>query len=314
MYIAMYHYVRDLRDSRYPGIKGLELELFRRQIDFFSRHFTFADPALLPEYLSGAAQIPEDSVMLTFDDGYMDHYTNVYPILMEYKIKGLFSMPGKMIRENCVLDVNKIHFILALTPIKQLLDRVYERLDHYRGLEYQIEDNASLFQRLGVANRFDSAEVIFVKRLLQVELPEELRNRIVQDLFQQVLPVSESAFSKELYMSLDHVKLMKKSGMTFAYHGYDHYWMNRLSETELVRDIENALEVFDGIMDPQRWLCCYPYGSVSDSVVACVQKMGAAAGLSTVVGKVDFPSAEPYKLPRMDTNDFPPKSERYKGI
>lgn len=33
--IAMYHYVRDLKYSRYPEIKGLDYKLFKEQIDFF---------------------------------------------------------------------------------------------------------------------------------------------------------------------------------------------------------------------------------------------------------------------------------------
>lgn len=220
-------------------------------------------------------------------------------------------MPGKIIRENRVLDVNKIHFILASMPINSLLEKVYERLDHYRGAEYQIEDNVALFRRLGVANRFDSAEVIFIKRLLQVELQEDLRSQIVQDLFQEIFSIEEAKFAKELYMSLDQVRLMKRSGMVFAYHGYDHYWMNRLPNDKLILDIEMAMDVFDGIIDPKSWICCYPYGSVSDSVVEIAQKMGAMSGLTTSVGAANCPLADHYRVPRLDTNDFPPKSDYY---
>ena len=31
--IVMYHYVRDLKNSRYPDIKGLDVSLFKEQID-----------------------------------------------------------------------------------------------------------------------------------------------------------------------------------------------------------------------------------------------------------------------------------------
>lgn len=30
LYIAMYHYTRDLKHSRYPEIKGLDVPLFRQ--------------------------------------------------------------------------------------------------------------------------------------------------------------------------------------------------------------------------------------------------------------------------------------------
>ena len=33
---VMYHYVRELANGRYPGIKGLEYEKFKRQIAYLS--------------------------------------------------------------------------------------------------------------------------------------------------------------------------------------------------------------------------------------------------------------------------------------
>lgn len=37
--IVMYHYVRDLKNSRYPDIKGMDYKLFKEQIAFFAQHF-----------------------------------------------------------------------------------------------------------------------------------------------------------------------------------------------------------------------------------------------------------------------------------
>lgn len=39
VYIVMYHYVRDLKNSCYPGIKGLDYELFKDQIAYFAKKF-----------------------------------------------------------------------------------------------------------------------------------------------------------------------------------------------------------------------------------------------------------------------------------
>ncbi len=30
--VVMYHYVRDLKNTRYPAIKGLDLQLFKEQL------------------------------------------------------------------------------------------------------------------------------------------------------------------------------------------------------------------------------------------------------------------------------------------
>ena len=39
LYIVMYHYIRNLKYSRFPEIKGLDLQLFKEQIQFFKEHF-----------------------------------------------------------------------------------------------------------------------------------------------------------------------------------------------------------------------------------------------------------------------------------
>ena len=115
---------------------------------------------------------------LTFDDAYADHYTNVFPILDEMGIEGAFFAPVKAITWHEVLNVNKVHFVLAsVKDINELIDNVRKPLDEYRE-QYQLQSNEYYFNKLAVANRFDPKEVIFVKRLLQVELVEELRNHV----------------------------------------------------------------------------------------------------------------------------------------
>lgn len=39
LYIAMYHYTRDLKHSRYPEIRGMDISLFRQQIEYMKSHF-----------------------------------------------------------------------------------------------------------------------------------------------------------------------------------------------------------------------------------------------------------------------------------
>ncbi len=37
--IIMYHYVREIKNSKYPTIKGLEISSFKRQLDFLEKNF-----------------------------------------------------------------------------------------------------------------------------------------------------------------------------------------------------------------------------------------------------------------------------------
>ena len=44
-------------------------------------------PDELYESLAGNGELPENPVLITFDDGYLDNYTNAYPILKKYGFK-----------------------------------------------------------------------------------------------------------------------------------------------------------------------------------------------------------------------------------
>ena len=219
----MYHYVRDLKNSRFPGIKGLDLDLFREQICYLRKHYNIITMEEVIHSIDNQVKIPKKSVLLTFDDAYSDHYMNVFPVLDRYQLQGSFYTPSKAITENTVLDVNKIHFILAsaqdksdiVTDLKYLL-KAYKK-------EYQLQDFDYYYKKLTCVDNYDTEEVIFIKRLLQVELREELRIKITDTLFEKYVGMSETSFSRELYMNEEQLKHMLRSGQHIGNHGYNHY-------------------------------------------------------------------------------------------
>lgn len=310
--IVMYHYIRELKNSRYPDIKGLDYKEFKEQIEFFSKHFQVIRMEDLMAFYAGEEKgMPENAMLLTFDDGYADHFDYAFPILDEYHMQGSFFIPCKTFQERKLLDVNKIHLMLASTAIDVLCEALFERLDFWRGEKYNYDTNDTLFGTYAVANRFDCKEVIFFKRILQTVLPEELRNTICDELYEKFVGVPEKVVAGELYLNRDQMKLMQRHGMFFGVHGYDHYWLNHLSEDELQRDVHNAVEYMGDLINPNEWVMNYPYGSYSENVVNYIKDKGCVLGLSTDVRVADLEKDDRYILPRLDTNDFPPKSERY---
>lgn len=308
--LIMYHYVRNLEKSRYPKIKGLTDREFVTQIDYLQKTGDIICPEVFFNAIESGdySKLGDQSYLLTFDDGYIDHYTTVLPILAERNLSAFFSMPGKIIAEQKLLDVNKIHFILAEGKIEEIKSEIFELLNYFRGTEYKIPSNQELYEKIAIASRLDNADTIFIKRLLQVELEERLRTEITDRLFTKIVGIPEESFCHELYLTLDQIKMMRKLGMMFGIHGYDHTWMNRMEPDQLAVDIEKSLDVFSGIIDNSHWVCCYPYGSVSDTVIDIIREKNAFAGMTSVVGHVDTNELNIFRIPRMDTNDYPPKT------
>ena len=307
--VVMYHYVKD-HTNRFKRLNSLSLDDFKSQIEYFSQNFVFISYETLVAATKGQCSVPENSILLTFDDGYIDHYTNVFPILKAKDIPAFFSMPGKIIAEKKMLDVNKIHIVLAVSDTKEIIHRLYEKLDYYRGCEYSIPGNEELYSRLAVPSRFDCPNVIFIKRLLQAELPERLRNTITDELLGET-GLNECDLVESFYLNWQQVKEMHEAGMAWGIHGYDHYWMNRLEQPQLEEDINKALDVFSDVLPQNGWGCCYPYGSIDDMVKNTVAELGAVVGFTTRVAFSQITGDDCLALPRFDTNDFPPISTNY---
>lgn len=311
LYIAMYHYTRDLGHSRYPQIKGLDISLFRQQLEYMKNNFNFVTMEEVIEAAENRYLLPDNALLLTFDDGYVDNYTYAMPLLEEFGVHGSFFIPGKTFATHQLLDVNKIHYILASADIRELVADTKKAMDYYRGQEFDFASTDELFEQYAVANRFDTKETIFVKRMLQTVLPERLRHKISSDLFEKYVGITEEQLAYELYMTEDQIRTMKRHGMHIGLHGYDHYWLANLETDKMKKDIDMALEVMDEFIDRKRWVLNYPYGNYNDDVIGYISSKGACLGMTTEVRVARIGQNDRFKLPRLDCNDFPPKSKNY---
>lgn len=311
MSIIMYHYVRDLKCSRYPDIKGLDIKEFIKQIDYLSNNYNIITMEELIASKYEGYNLPHNAALLTFDDGYVDHYTNVFPILYNRGIQGSFFPVANAVYKNILIDVNKIHFILASTSTENIIKEIFSRLDYYRAKGFNIKSDIELLKCIDKTTRFDNSEIIFIKRLLQFELEEDLRNMISSHLFNKFVGIAEDVFAKELYMNEKQIKCMKKSGMYFGIHGTNHYWLGKTETDVMKKDIEDSLSYFSDIIDRNNWVINYPFGSYNDEVVSYVNSNNCKLGLTTNVGIANIKKDNPFTLKRLDTNDIPPKSDNY---
>ena len=303
--IIMYHYVRPIKNSEYSEIKGLEIDQFQNQIEFFRKNFHFGDSHILFDSIESGNIENNDLVFLTFDDGLKDHYNYVFPILKKEKIQGLFFPPAKPIEENIVLDVHKIHFILASVKDKKILvNDIFERIHKFRK-NWEIEEPEKLWKRLANPNRFDSGEVIFLKRILQRELPKNVRETITQELFDKYVTTDEAEFAKKLYLSLEEIKEMSDEGMYFGSHSYSHEWLAYLDPENLDKEIKKSWNFCKKINSDKQQIMCYPYGNHNSNVIEKLLEYNFKAGLTTDVGDAILNNENAFNLRRYDTNDFP---------
>lgn len=87
--ILMYHSVGESVDWQ-PGV-DISVEAFAAQMDFLKRHnYNVISLDELVGLLKNRSKIPARTVVITFDDGYMNNYTRAYPILRKYNFPATF--------------------------------------------------------------------------------------------------------------------------------------------------------------------------------------------------------------------------------
>lgn len=307
--IVMYHYVRDLEHSRYPGIKGLDLASFKKQLDYLEKNYTPISAMDIHNALRGLRPLPKRSCLLTFDDGYLEHYTEVFPELARRGIFGCFYPPVNALSREKLLDVNKIHLLLAHVGeanFPLLLADFKSAYDQLTASDPALAPYESLWRELAKPGRFDNAETIFFKRMLQHALPEWARSALLADLWDKYMDAPEETLAREMYVSKDMLAIMAANNMHIGVHGATHSWLDRVAPEEQQREIRSSIELLADIHNGREfiWSIAYPYGASDANLRGLCARLGASFGLTTIAETASIEMEKAFDLPRMDANDL----------
>jgi peptidoglycan/xylan/chitin deacetylase (PgdA/CDA1 family) len=289
--VVAYHYVRDLPHTRFPRLKGLPIDVFRRQLDGFAQRFELTTLAGALEYLGGRRRPTRPLCLLTFDDGVKEHYTDVLPILLERGIGACF-FPATSCVEGRVAPVHMIHFLMAACELADLQKSLREVLPE----RLQVPVDPAAVAR---AYPWDSADAGGFKYLLNFVLPGEVRDEAIAGIFAAHLG-DEPAFARDLYVTWDQLVEMQAHGMVIGGHSHAHRALSTLTPEEQRDDLGVSTGLLHRHLRAQEhWPFAYPYGWHDDSTVAIVRDFYTCA--FTVESGPNAPAADAYRLRRFDT-------------
>jgi peptidoglycan/xylan/chitin deacetylase (PgdA/CDA1 family) len=309
--IIAYHYIRDLERSRYPAIKGRRTADFEGQLDYIQQHYNVVRLRDVVASSRGESKLPEAPCVLTFDDGLIDHFDVVLPRLVDRGIPAAFFASARPIRENIVLDVHKLHFVLASTQNHETLLAETKDLIIEHRRQHDLPSYEALAAEHYKPSRYDPAATAFIKRMLQFGLPLAVRSRIVTQLFERYVAVDEATFSRELYMDASQLRCLLRNGMELGGHGDHHERIGLLSTEGQMKELCATREFLRAI-DPATandWIMCFPFGSFSSEALEIATRIGCSAALSVHPALVPLPlelgATRAPVLDRLDTNDLP---------
>ena len=298
----MYHYVRPKNFSNIQ-LNSLDSNMFEKQIRFLKNKSNIITNLDFEEMLK-TKKVPRKScTLLTFDDGYVDHYKFVLPILLKYKIKGNFYIPQDIIERKKILTVNKIHYILSKSQNKKkLLHTINDIL--FKKFKKKLEDFK--IDKILLTSRFDTKETTLIKKLLQYYLPKKIRIFIVNHLFIKIFGNTEEELSKKLYMNSKNIQDLLNNDMTIGIHGKTHSHLSKMNYIDQEKEIKSSINFLNKFkLKKKNFSICYPYGSYNNETLKIAKKNDLAFGLTTTVGFINKDNLKKkLELPRFNANDL----------
>jgi len=296
---VFYHYVRDVERTPFPDIKALSVAGFAAQIDWLQARFDLIDGATFEHAVLAGTGFDRPTALLTFDDGFIDHYEHVFPILRDRGLGGIFFVAGGTLGSAPVLlNVHKTHFLLSHLGANRFTEEVATALAA-EGVDAGVSKH-----REGIY-RYDEAPDVRIKRILNYEAPYPIADRVLSTMFTRHLG-DLGAFARELYLSAAQIREMAKGGMTFGFHTETHPVLSRLDAASQRDELRNGPRLISELTGQRTASFCYPYGfshTYNADTLSVLAECGYSMAFNTVRREIVFGQDQRYELPRFDTRD-----------
>tara|TARA_B100000745_G_scaffold292684_2_gene233833 strand:+ start:2585 stop:3361 length:777 start_codon:yes stop_codon:yes gene_type:complete len=113
VFVLMYHSVSG-GDTKYDVPKTL----FEKELKFLAQKHSVVSLSNVVAYAKGERKIERSEIAITIDDGYLDTYTNVFPLLKKYNVHATVFLTSNLERKEKLGDIER----LTKEQIKEMSD------------------------------------------------------------------------------------------------------------------------------------------------------------------------------------------------
>jgi len=303
MKAIMYHYVRE-EDNALPQFVYLHVKNFEKQIDYFTKNYNVLSKEDM-DYCLKENKIIKDGIILTFDDGLMDHYKYVLPVLKKRNLWGIFYVSTQPYEKKKLLDVHRIHYLLGKFGGLKLFDKINQFIKN----SDLIEGNKQLFERNTYSKQNNDEYTTKVKQIINYYIKPEKRTKLLECIISE-FNINEEQLFENYYIQQNHILEMIEAGMTVASHGHSHTLFSNLEKEIQCEEIEKSIEILVKLTNNQKTIdtFCYPYGgkqSYNNYTFKCLKNSHIKYAFSVESRDIsNFDLKNKFELPRYDCNEF----------
>lgn len=267
----MYHSVLDDPNSVADSLGGMihSQEVFRGQMELLARDFR---PVTLNEvagFVGGEEDLPERSVVVTFDDGYVDNLEMAMPILDRVGVPATFYITIDCIQNRRLPWPSRLRFSFRRTPKSTWTDETGKTWNLAGALE---REQAFLTVCEHVAKLSGVAQELSVSGIeteLECKLPDD---------------------SSKLMMTWEQVNALIRNGHTVGSHTMTHPNMAFVSLEEARREFAESKQQMEAHLSTRVTHFSYPCPALhpnwTEQTIAASRSCGYETAVTTTPGTV----------------------------
>lgn len=255
---------------------------FERQLRFVTKNFNVIDLPTLRAFVEGEMPLPDRAVLITFDDGYLDTYTNAFPLLRKHGLPAVvFLITGFVGRRELPWWDECSHYLHSTR-----LAGASMPLIGYRPLD-------------SPARRAKARDQL-IRRLKEVP---ERRRREVMALLPEALEVRLTVADIPAFMSWKQILEIASYGVVPQPHTVSHPILTRINSEEVGYQLSESARQLERAVGIDPVAFAYPNGGRSDysrEIVQAVKDAGYACAFSMLAGPMRMRevAARPYEIRR----------------
>jgi peptidoglycan/xylan/chitin deacetylase (PgdA/CDA1 family) len=289
--ILNYHRIGDPAQTPYdPTTFSTSAEEFDQQIGWLKRRFHIATLDETVAALDGAHRWAKSgtSLLITFDDGYLDNYTAAFPVLRSHGVQGIFFLPTAFVGSGRIPWWDSIAYIVKHTRNKHTRNRAF-RLEYPESVQFDL-DQVPL---QSVLNRLFE----FCRR------NEVDTHRLIAGLEEACNCPRPAVDAGRCFLNWDEAREMQAAGMAFGSHTHTHEILAKLPPDRQREELETSFAIVQRELAPPVHALAYPVGLLScfsADTIRIAQQAGYAAAFSYYGG-----ANVPGHMERFDIRRFP---------
>jgi len=271
--VLTYHRISDTSD--YEDSLKVSKNIFEKQIQYLKNNYTILSGEELSDIIRNKKPFPDNSCLITFDDGWRDNYTNAYPILKKYKIPAIIFISTDFISTYNIFWHEQLQELLKNIPANTINKELDKLLSDWPGDIRKLISEA--LKQPNSKRQLKISELISTLKLVDPEKIDELIIKLSKIYNQKLIDES-------LMLSWNEINEMSQNNICFGSHTKSHAILTQVSHNSVIKELKESKDIIENKLGKQVHYLSYPNGNYNKDILNVAKKNGYLAGFTCKTG------------------------------